>query len=136
MGRFGGDEFVIVSSGLPTVRDLEILAGRLADVLRQPTVLTDSSAQVDLGSIGIAWVSGEDRASAGELLRDADVAMYQAKQDGGGRFAVFDSSLRADAVTRLEMEQELRRGIRRARSRSTTSRSSPFHPAAPTGSKP
>ena len=112
IGRFGGDEFVIVSSGLPTIRDLEILAGRLTDALRQPTVLTDSSAQVVSGSIGIAWVSGTDPASAGDLLRDADIAMYEAKQEGGGRFAVFDSSLRAEAVARLEMEQELRRGIR------------------------
>ncbi|MGB5756831.1 MAG: EAL domain-containing protein [Acidimicrobiales bacterium] len=112
IGRFGGDEFVIVSSGLPTIRDLEILAGRLTDALRQPTVLTDSSAQVVSGSIGIAWVSGTDPASAGDLLRDADIAMYEAKQEGGGRFAVFDSSLRAEAVARLELEQELRRGIR------------------------
>ena len=112
IGRFGGDEFVIVTTGLPTVRDLEILAGRLTESLQRPTVLTDSSAQVVSGSIGIAWVGGDDRASAGELLRDADVAMYRAKQDGGARYAMFDSSLRADAVTRLELEQELRRGIR------------------------
>ncbi|MGH1490647.1 MAG: putative bifunctional diguanylate cyclase/phosphodiesterase [Acidimicrobiales bacterium] len=116
IGRFGGDEFVIISSGLPTIRDLEILAGRLTDALRKPTVLSDSSAQVISGSIGIAWLSGESDDApdviAGELLRDADVAMYQAKQEGGGRFAMFDSSLRAHAVTRLELEQELRRGMR------------------------
>jgi len=112
VGRFGGDEFIIVSSGLPTVRDLEILAGRLADVLRQPTVLADGSAQVVSGSIGIAWVAGAGKVTAGELLRDADVAMYRAKGDGGGRYAVFDESLRVDAVSRLELEQELRRGMR------------------------
>lgn len=116
IGRFGGDEFVIISSGLPTIRDLEILAGRLADALRQPTVLSDSSAQVISGSIGISWLTGElteaPTTVAGELLRDADVAMYRAKEDGGGRFAIFDSSLRAHAVTRLELEQELRRGMR------------------------
>lgn len=112
VGRFGGDEYIIVSSGLPTVRDLEILAGRLTEVLRQPTVLSDGSAQVVSGSIGIAWVAGSGPASAGELLRDADVAMYRAKRDGGGRYAVFDDSLRVDAVSRLELEQELRRGIR------------------------
>ncbi len=116
IGRFGGDEFVIISSGLPTIRDLEILAGRLADALRQPTVLSDSSAQVISGSIGIAWLTGElddaPAVAAGELLRDADVAMYRAKEDGGGRYAMFDSSLRAHAVTRLELEQELRKGMR------------------------
>ncbi len=113
IGRFGGDEFVIVSSGLPTVRDLEILAERLTEALQEPTVLADGSAQVVSGSIGIAWVAGPDSAEAGDLLRDADVAMYQAKQAGGGRFAFFDSSLRAQAVARLELEQELRQGIGR-----------------------
>jgi diguanylate cyclase (GGDEF)-like protein len=112
VGRFGGDEFVIVTSGLPTARDLEILARRLAESLQRPTVLTDSSAQVVSGSIGIAWVSGTERTSADELLRDADVAMYRAKDDGGGRYAMFDASLRAEAVTRLELEQELRWGVR------------------------
>ena len=112
IGRFGGDEFVIVSSGLPTIKDLEILAGRLARSLHRPTVLADSSAQVVSGSIGVAWVGGSDYASSGELLRDADVAMYRAKQDGGGRYAMFDSSLRAHAVARLELEQELRKGVR------------------------
>ena len=112
IGRFGGDEFVIVSSGLPTIRDLEILAGRLTQSLQEPTVLADSSVQVVSGSIGVAWVGGGDVASPGELLRDADVAMYRAKQDGGARYTMFDSSLRAQAVARLEMEQELRKGVR------------------------
>ncbi len=112
VGRFGGDEFVIVTSGLPTSRDLEILAGRLTEVLRKPTVLADGSAQVVSGSIGISWLGGGDVASSSDLLRDADVAMYRAKQDGGGRYALFDDSLRAHAVARLELEQELRKAIR------------------------
>lgn len=112
IGRFGGDEFVIVSSSLPTVRDLEILAARVNDALDQPTVLSDASAQVISGSIGIASVAGSERSSSGELLRDADAAMYRAKAEGGGRAAVFDASLRNQAVKRLELEQELRRGIR------------------------
>ncbi|MEM7271541.1 MAG: EAL domain-containing protein [Actinomycetota bacterium] len=112
VGRFGGDEFVIVSSSLPTVRDLEILAGRINDSLDQPTVLADGSTQVVSGSIGIASVIGPVGATAEELLRDADAAMYQAKGEGGGRAAVFDAELRAEAVARLELEQELRWGIR------------------------
>ncbi|MEM9652841.1 MAG: EAL domain-containing protein [Actinomycetota bacterium] len=112
LGRFGGDEFVIVSSSLPTVRDLEILAARVNDALNKPTVLQDGSAQVVSGSIGIASVAGSDRASPDELLRDADAAMYRAKEEGGGRASVFDASMREQAVNRLELEQELRRGIR------------------------
>ena len=112
MARFGGDEFVVVSSGLPTVRDLEILADRMVRTLREPIVLADQTAQVVSGSVGIAWIYGHESATAGELLRDADVAMYRAKRDGGAKYAVFDSSLRAEAIKRLELEQELRQGIR------------------------
>ena len=112
IGRFGGDEFVIVSSTLPTTRDLELLAARVNDALDQPTVLSDGSSQVVSGSIGIASVVGPGRASSDELLRDADTAMFRAKADGGSRAVVFDAECRSAAVNRLELEQELRRGIR------------------------
>ena len=118
IGRFGGDQFVVVSAGLPAIRDLEILAGRLTEVLSQPTVLADGSAQVISGSIGIALVAGgagadgSGEASSAELLRDAEVAMHQAKRAGGGRHAVFEWAHRAEAVARLELEQELRVALR------------------------
>ncbi len=116
VGRFGGDKFVIVTSGLRTPRDLELLAGRLVATLSQPTALANNSTQIVSGSVGIAWAGGDDNEarakSAAELLRDADSAMQLAKQEGGGRYAVFDPSVRAQAVARLELEQDLRRGIK------------------------
>lgn len=115
IGRFGGDKFVVATSGLRTPRDLELLAERLVAVLGQPTALADNSTQVISGSIGIAWASESAEGtepSAAELLRDADSAMQLAKQDGGGCFATFNPSVRARAIARLELEQDLRRGIK------------------------
>ncbi len=119
IGRFAGDKFVIATSGLRTPGDLERLADRLVGTLAQPTVLADNSTQIVSGSVGIAWTSAGDphvRSTstvdlAADLLRNADSAMQSAKRDGGGRYAVFDPSVRAQAVARLELEQDLRRGV-------------------------
>ncbi len=111
VGRFGGDEFIVVSSGVPAIRDLTMLADRILESLREPAVLSDESSQMISASIGIAYVSGGD-GDAESLLRDADVAMYKAKEAGGGRYVVFDADLREQAVARLEVERELRRAIR------------------------
>lgn len=111
VGRFGGDEFIVVSSGVPAIRDLTMLADRILESLKEPAVLSDESSQMISASIGIAFVTGGD-GDAESLLRDADVAMYKAKEAGGGRYVVFDAELREQAVARLEVERELRRAIR------------------------
>ena len=111
VGRFGGDEFIVVSSGVPAIRDLTMLADRILESLKEPAVLSDESSQMISASIGIAFVTGGE-GDAESLLRDADVAMYKAKEAGGGRYVVFDAELREQAVARLEVERELRRAIR------------------------
>ncbi len=111
VGRFGGDEFIVVSSGVPAIRDLTLLADRILESLKEPAVLSDESSQMISASIGIAFVTGGE-GDAESLLRDADVAMYKAKEAGGGRYVVFDAELREQAVARLEVERELRRAIR------------------------
>ena len=111
VGRFGGDEFIVVSSGVPAIRDLTLLADRILESLKEPAVLSDESSQMISASIGIAFVTGGE-GDAESLLRDADVAMYKAKETGGGRYVVFDAELREQAVARLEVERELRRAIR------------------------
>lgn len=126
VGRFGGDEFVIASRGLRAISDLERSADRVLTALRDPVVLADESSQTVSASIGIAYVSsggagisgagGEETGwgtdSAEALLRDADLAMYRAKENGGARYSVFDTELRTQALARLEVERELRRAIR------------------------
>ena len=110
VGRLGGDEFVVVASGLRSVGDLSRLADRILAELAAPVALGDGSRQLATASIGIAYVLKGD-ASPEDLLRDADVAMYQAKDAGGSRHVVFDAELRARALARLELERELRRAV-------------------------
>ncbi|NNE95531.1 MAG: EAL domain-containing protein [Acidimicrobiales bacterium] len=110
IGRFGGDEFVIVPADARSVRDLTRLADAIIEALSEPCVLSDRSLQIVSASIGIAWVA-DGEASAESMLRDADVAMYRAKDAGGNRWVVFDADLRAQALARLEVERELRKAI-------------------------
>ncbi len=111
VGRFGGDEFVLASAGLKTVSDLEASADRVIAALRDPVILEDESSQMVSASIGIAYVA-KGTESAEIMLRDADLAMYRAKESGGARYEVFDDELRTAALARLEVERELRRAIR------------------------
>jgi diguanylate cyclase (GGDEF)-like protein len=106
LGRLGGDEFVIVAAEMSLLAGPELVAERLLDALKQPVKLGSDETPVTVtASIGIA--SG-DRASAGELLRDADIAMYRAKWSGKNRFVLFECGM-ADAVqSRMELEMDLR----------------------------
>ncbi|MFW2381094.1 MAG: putative bifunctional diguanylate cyclase/phosphodiesterase [Acidimicrobiales bacterium] len=110
IGRFGGDEFVIVPAHARSVRDLTRLADAIIEALSEPCVLSDRSMQIVSASIGISWVADAE-ASAESMLRDADVAMYRAKDAGGNRWVVFDADLREQALARLEVERELRKAI-------------------------
>ncbi|MBT8241191.1 MAG: EAL domain-containing protein, partial [Acidimicrobiia bacterium] len=110
IGRFGGDEFVIVPAKARSVRDLTRLADAIIEALAEPCVLSDRSMQIVSASIGISWVADAE-ASAESMLRDADVAMYRAKDAGGNRWVVFDTDLREQALARLEVERELRKAI-------------------------
>jgi diguanylate cyclase (GGDEF)-like protein len=106
LGRLGGDEFVVVASDMSLMAGPELVAERLLDALREPVKLGHDDTRVTVtASIGIAT---GDRASAGELLRDADIAMYRAKWGGRNRYVVFECGM-ADAVqSRMELEMDLR----------------------------
>jgi diguanylate cyclase (GGDEF)-like protein len=110
VGRLGGDEFVVVASELSLASGPELIAERLLEALDHPFKL-EGAPQSPLkvtASIGIA--SG-DRDCAGDLLRDADIAMYQAKWDGRHRFAVFESGMQTAVQTRMELEMDLRMAL-------------------------
>jgi diguanylate cyclase (GGDEF)-like protein len=108
VARFGGDEFVIVSE-VSDEREALALARRLMKALAEPFRVARRDISVT-ASIGVV-VASEPR-EPGALLRDADAAMYRAKDLGRGRIELFDEQTRARAVERLEMERALHRGLR------------------------
>ncbi|MEP7115066.1 MAG: EAL domain-containing protein, partial [Ilumatobacteraceae bacterium] len=109
IGRMGGDEFVVLIDGAPLKVAPELVAERLLDVMRQPFDLDDSSMPLTINtSIGIAI---GDRDSGSDLLRDADVALYQAKAAGKNRYEVFYPEMQTEISKRIELEVDLRSAI-------------------------
>jgi diguanylate cyclase (GGDEF)-like protein len=110
VGRLGGDEFVVITSDLSFAAGPELIAERLLEALDQPFTPTgNSEAPLKMtASIGIA--AGE-RTCPEELLRDADIAMYQAKWDGGHRYVLFESGMQTAVQTRMELEMDLRMAL-------------------------
>jgi diguanylate cyclase (GGDEF)-like protein len=108
--RFGGDEFAVLLEDVRGAEEATAVAQRIIESLRTPLVLNDKEVFVR-ASMGIASGRGHD--GADELLRRADVAMYVAKSDGKGRFAVYDVAMERSIVGRLEMAGELQRAVER-----------------------
>ena len=107
--RFGGDEFVLVCEDVDDPQDAVAVAERLLKALAQPFEFQDGQAFI-AGSIGIA-LTHDPHASASDLVRDADAAMYRAKEAGGGRWSIFDQIVRDRAVARQAIEGDLRNAI-------------------------
>ncbi|TNC29766.1 sensor domain-containing protein [Amycolatopsis alkalitolerans] len=110
VGRLGGDEFAVVDFHVREVKETAALARRLRDSLAAPISLTGRELHID-ASIGIVVAGRGDTRSAEDLIRDADVAMYQAKTNGPGRFEFFDVALRERLQRRLRLEQDLRQAV-------------------------
>ncbi|HEY4129218.1 MAG TPA: EAL domain-containing protein [Gemmatimonadaceae bacterium] len=110
VARIGGDEFAVLLEGLVDEAAAMVVVERIADSLRTPVKLL--GREVALGaSVGVAHVHGGERVE--ELLRNADVAMYKAKDDGKGRHAVFEPGMHAALLERLELEADLRHAVER-----------------------
>jgi len=107
LGRLGGDEFVVVAEGMSLAAGPELIAERLLTALKQPFKLkgAESTRLVVTASVGVAM---GDRATAEELLRDADIAMYRAKWEGKNGYVVFESGMQDAVQTRMELEMDLR----------------------------
>ncbi|MDQ4055593.1 MAG: EAL domain-containing protein [Actinomycetota bacterium] len=109
IARMGGDEFVVLVDGASLDVAPELVAQRLLDIMSQPFELDDASMPLTVNiSIGIA--SG-DRDSAGDLLRDADVALYQAKGAGKNRYEIFDPEMQSTISRRTDLEFDLRSAL-------------------------
>jgi diguanylate cyclase (GGDEF)-like protein/PAS domain S-box-containing protein len=109
LARLGGDEFTVVVETMDDIAEPIALAERLCAAMRQPLEI-DGRKHVVTASIGIA-LSAPGDTDAGEVLRQADLAMYRAKELGKGRFEVFDQSLARRARRRLDVEAELRSAL-------------------------
>jgi diguanylate cyclase (GGDEF)-like protein len=107
--RFGGDEFVLVCEDVGDAQDAVAIAERLLKALALPFDFEDSRAAIG-ASIGIA-LTADPGAAASDLVRDADAAMYRAKEAGGGRWSIFDQVIRERAVARQAVESALRKAI-------------------------
>ena len=108
--RFGGDEFAVLLRDAADDFAVTAAAGRILDSLRSPFSIGGHEVFIS-ASIGIAMPDGAENID--ELLRNADVAMYMAKDDGKGRFAVFAQEMHEAAVERMELEADLQRAIKR-----------------------
>lgn len=105
VARVGGDEFVVLCPDLDDVGGAARLAERLTDCLAEPIDLPGGRVVVS-ASIGVLHATGP--ADPAAVLQDADLAMYDAKQGGRNRTALFHAGLRDKAVARLEVENALR----------------------------
>lgn len=109
LARFGGDEFVVVCEDLAGEQDAVALGERLLEVLSEGFDLADRQVVLS-ASIGIAVTGAGDKAPEA-LIRDADAAMYRAKQSGRGRMELFDDELGTGVGPRLEMESAFREAV-------------------------
>ena len=110
VARIGGDEFTLLLDDIGEVHGASIVADRLHESLSAPFEVEGREVYVS-ASIGIALGSA-DR-DPDDVVRDADVAMYRAKAQGGGRHAVFDQAMHERVMARLELESGLRHALDR-----------------------
>nr|WP_315466105.1 EAL domain-containing protein [uncultured Rhodoferax sp.] len=107
--RIGGDEFVVLLDDIRGDLDAIHVAGRLLDVLAAPYVL-DGHRLVSTVSIGIvSSTSAEDDADG--VLRDADIAMYEAKRTGRARYVMFEPAMRSQVNDSVSLENDLRQAL-------------------------
>jgi diguanylate cyclase (GGDEF)-like protein/PAS domain S-box-containing protein len=110
VARIGGDEFVVCCEDLTEPDEAEIIAARILRTMAKPVMVEGREVFVS-ASVGIRRAGPAD--TGADLLRDADIAMYRAKQTGRSCVAVFDDVLRHQSETRLEIETGLHRALER-----------------------
>src|SRR4029453_2198428 len=111
VGRFGGDEFGIVLANLARVDDANLVAKDVVDALKLPFALDEQEIYVT-ASLGISVHPG-DGDNPETLLKNADIAMYRAKEQGRGNFHFYTEELHSRVMRRMDLERELRLAIER-----------------------
>ena len=107
--RLGGDEFAVLVENIVSAYDLEIVASRILQEIKRPFDIFGHVVEAG-ASIGAA-MAGPDHTASEMLIRDADFAMYRAKQSGGGRYEIFDKHLEVCVTSQQERERELRTAL-------------------------
>lgn len=111
LARLGGDEFVAVLTDLSSAGDIPLTAGKVLRAIEHPIVT--NCREIDIAaSIGVS-VYPDDGEDYNTLLRNADVAMYRAKEAGRNTFRFYTADMNARALRKLEMEARLRRALAR-----------------------
>ena len=112
VARLGGDEFTVLLDGVTTDAEATTVADRIIAAINQPVTLLGSRELVPSTSVGIVRPSSAQTSGA-DLLRDADTALYRAKESGRNQYAIFDGSMGAATLERLSLEEDLRGAIER-----------------------
>jgi diguanylate cyclase (GGDEF)-like protein len=111
LARMGGDEFTVLLNGIHDIDGALLVANRLRSAVAKPFQLLGREVATSV-SVGVV-LSDERYQRAEDMVRDADTAMYRAKELGKARCEVFDTSMFTEAEARLELEQDLRRALER-----------------------
>jgi len=110
VARLGGDEFVLVLAGMDNRSEIDRLCRRLIELLQQPIAYENQLLHIG-ASLGIAQTRNQDF-DAGELIRCADIALYQAKADGKGTWRYFAAEMNQQIQYRRQLENDLRRALK------------------------
>ena len=110
LARFGGDEFVVLAEQLQGDDEVLAVVERLTHALAEP-LLVEGHPVLVTASVGIALARSGSGADPERIVRDADIAMYRAKERGRDRYELFDEDMRGRAARRLDAQQQLRRGV-------------------------
>jgi diguanylate cyclase (GGDEF)-like protein len=111
VARLGGDEFVILLDGIKNIQDATSIGERIQQKMRSPFELQNQNIFTS-ASIGIVFSSIEYSNSA-DLMRDADIAMYRAKDKGKARYTIFDQTMYDETLKLVELENNLRFALKR-----------------------
>jgi len=113
LGRLSGDEFVFLLEDIHTIGEAEKIADRIAKKLEIPFVFEEETIVVS-ASIGIVGISNSTL--TGDLImRNADLAMYEAKSLGRRRYSIFNDETQFYKVNQLQMEKDLQSSLRKTR---------------------
>ncbi len=111
VARVGADEFALAMAGLVDLNDIRSFASQLLDELARPVKLGDHEITIS-GSLGIAQFP-QHGGDTQTLLKNADTAMYHAKDAGRNNYQFYNENMNADTVDRLSLENDLRRALER-----------------------